>query len=192
MALHSEPGVPDTPVTSGMEERILDRLRESMQALFREHARELSGPTGGNQSSSSDQQQPGLVTTQPTMQSTVDVPNGDEKDEWPDDQSDYSWKTQNWNWYGWNYTPKTTHEPHPYISHLTFPDYNGSADGYFKYRYQVMNLKSQCSESDYKYLAPKVIAKFKGPLLEDVQRMGLNANDDRTKDGIEKLPAFLQ
>ena len=55
-----------------------------------------------------------------------------------------------------------------------------------------MNLKSQCSESDYKYLAPKLIANFKGPLLEDVQRMELNANDYRTKDGIEKLLAFLQ
>ena len=80
MALHQEPGVPDTPVTSEMEERILDRLRESMQALFREHAREISGSNGGNQSSSADQQQQALVTTQPIVQGTVDVQNPDEKD----------------------------------------------------------------------------------------------------------------
>ena len=33
-------------------------------------------------------------------------------------------------------------------------------EAYASYKYQVMNLKSQCAPTDYKYLAPKLISNF--------------------------------
>ena len=55
-----------------------------------------------------------------------------------------------------------------------------------------MNLKSQCSTKDHKYLAPRLISNFKGAMSDDARSMEFNAGDDLLPDGVEKLLAFIR
>ena len=55
-----------------------------------------------------------------------------------------------------------------------------------------MNLKSQCSTKDHKYLAPRLISNFKGSMSGDARSMELNAAEYLGPDGVEKLLAFIR
>ena len=55
-----------------------------------------------------------------------------------------------------------------------------------------MNLKSQCSVKDHKYLAPRLISNFKGAMSEDARSMELNAAGYMVLDGVEKLLEFIR
>ena len=102
--------------------------------------------------------------------------------------SDQRWDQTSWDrwysddqreWSSWNKweTREDTKRDRPYISHLEFPTFDGRKESYAAYRYQVMNLKSQCAPKDYKYLAPILISNFTGVMGEDARAMELNGID---------------
>jgi len=91
----------------------------------------------------------------------------------------------------WAFSPYEK-DTKPYLSHIVFPSYDGTPSRFLQYRYEVTNLKSQCSPQDYKYLAPRLISNFRGSLQEDCQRMELKSGDYQTEDGIERLLKFIQ
>ena len=53
-------------------------------------------------------------------------------------------------------------------------------------------MKSQCAPTDYKYIAPKLIANFTGSMREDARAMELLGQDYLADDGVERLLAFLR
>ncbi len=55
-----------------------------------------------------------------------------------------------------------------------------------------MNLKSQCTPQDYKYLAPKLIACFTGAMRDDAKAMDLNATEFQVSDGVEQLLKLIR
>ena len=79
-----------------------------------------------------------------------------------------------------------------YVSHLYFPSFNGNNEDFANYRYTAMNLKSQCGPKGYKYIAPRLISKFKGAMVEDVRSMELNSADYQVSIGVELLLAFIR
>ena len=83
-------------------------------------------------------------------------------------------------------------EDRPYISHLDFPKFDGRKEEYSNYQYAVMNLKSQCTTKDYKYLAPKLISNFTGSMSEDARAMELLGTDYQVHDGVERLLTFIR
>ena len=78
------------------------------------------------------------------------------------------------------------------VSHLEFPKFDGRTEAYASYKYQVMNLKSQCAPKDYKYLAPRLISNFTGDMSEDARAMELNGIDYQVEDGVEQLLALIR
>ena len=79
----------------------------------------------------------------------------------------------------------------PNINHLNFPSFSGQVSEYYNYKYEVMNLKAQCAAKDHKYLAPKLIANFKGSLLADCRQLELDMAQFKVSDGIEKLMDWI-
>ena len=74
--------------------------------------------------------------------------------------NDNNWNNQGWN-RGWNWNEHDGNDndwnqcwwkrndderDRPYLSHLVFPTFDGGRQEYSTYKYDVMNLKSQCSE----------------------------------------------
>ena len=55
-----------------------------------------------------------------------------------------------------------------------------------------MNLKSQCSLANYKYLAPKLISSFATVMSDDARSMDLRASDYQVDDGVEQFLAFIR
>ena len=135
---------------------------------------------------------------------------GQQEEELPyswDDQEDQQWGQQSWDgWYdgppgmssGWSSWPNwksnnwKSNEDRPYISHLDFPKFDGRKEEYSNYQYAVMNLKSQCTPKDYKFLAPKLISNFTGSMSEDARAMELLGSDYQVHDGVERLLAFIR
>ena len=97
-----------------------------------------------------------------------------------------------WSWDqngGWDHNWKEYHtRDRPYLSHLDFPKFDGRREGYADYRYQALNLKSQCSHRDHTYLAPKLISNFTGAMSDDARSMDINSSDYLVGDGVERLP----
>ena len=52
----------------------------------------------------------------------------------------------------------------PYLSHITFPSFDGNAQDFAKYKYEARGLRNQCSPNDYRYLVPQLVAQLKDPL----------------------------
>ncbi len=99
-------------------------------------------------------------------------------------------KSGNWKDYRWKSDgPKTDR---PYISHLFFPKFDGRREDFPEYQYAALNLKSQCTPQDYKYLAPKLIACFTGAMRDDAKAMDLNATEFQVSDGVERLLKLIR
>ena len=113
---------------------------------------------------------------------------------WGDSSWGWASETKEWSgrWDDWSSSKDWDDRSRPYLSHLTIPEFNGSPDGYHRYKYLVQNLKSQISPKDLKYLAPSLISKFKGPLLDDFQRQELDSSVYAVDTGVDDLLAYLR
>ena len=78
--------------------------------------------------------------------------------DWNDNDSNWNDNDSNWN-QGW-WKRNDDERDRPYLSHLVFPAFDGKRQEYSTYKYDVMNLKSQCSAKDHKFLAPWLISHF--------------------------------
>ena len=55
-----------------------------------------------------------------------------------------------------------------------------------------MNLRGQCAPKDWKYVAPMLIAKFKGTLKDDCQHVEFDSTKYRCETGVEDLLEYLR
>ena len=92
----------------------------------------------------------------------------------------------------WEMNSRRLEEDRPYINHLTFPSFDGAPSKFESYRYEVTNLKYQCSAKDFKFLAPKLISQFTGQIKDDFKNIEMDISRFSQSDGIEKLLDFLK
>ena len=102
------------------------------------------------------------------------------------DNADEQWGTNTW------WKRDDDDRDRPYLSHLDFPTFDGQKEDYASYKYNVLNLKSQCGTTDHKFVAPRLISNFKGAMSDDARSMELNAGDYLLPGGVEKLLAFIR
>ena len=118
--------------------------------------------------------------------------------EWkPDDWSETAWWKGTWHTFpgtDWKSAPgySDTSEKDPYMGHLQVPEFNGHKEQFNQYRYTVLNLRAQCTQRAWKFVAPMMIAKFMGSLKDDCQNVELDSTKYRTDTGVEDLLDYLK
>ena len=135
------------PTFAELEDNITKRIMDAMTARFATMAipQQASQPT---QRQSSSQQQNETTTTEDQDNQSQNPP-----DPWAD------WHARGWQGWNWNENNEEGNDwnqgwwkrndderDRPYLSHLVFPTFDGKRQEYSTYKYDVMNLKSQCSE----------------------------------------------
>ena len=78
----------------------------------------------------------------------------------PPEATGWDWNGTQWqDWdMSWRSDSRRTEEDRPYINHRTFPQFDGAPNNCESYRWEVLNLKYQCTPRDFKFLAPKLIS----------------------------------
>ncbi len=159
---------PAAPTMDDIESRLIERLMAQLTAM------------GLSQ-----------TATPPVTQTRVQTANGSnatqdasgDHDAWSQWQTNQGWNHWDWNqdvadWNSWDSWKKDKFDGgRPYLSHLDFPKFDGRKEEYPNYKYQVLNLESQCSLSDHKYLA---------------RSMELNSADYLVDNGIELLLELIR
>ena len=172
----------ETTLSAEAENRIVERLLNSLQTLGITQQRPATPAASASQPEAQPQ-------SAPTPREAAPDPWADWQDPW----SQEGWNQSSWNWdqSSWKYEHSEDRD-RPYLSHLDFPTFNGNKEDFANYKYIVTNLKAQCGQRDHKYLAPRLISNFKGAFSDDVRSMELNSAEYQTPDGVERLLAFIK
>ena len=172
----------ETTLSAEAENRIVERLLNSLQTLGITQQRPATPAASASQPEAQPQ-------SAPTPREAAPDPWADWQDPW----SQEGWNQSSWNWdqSSWKYDHSEDRD-RPYLSHLDFPTFNGNKEDFANYKYIVTNLKAQCGQRDHKYLAPRLISNFKGAFSDDVRSMELNSAEYQTPDGVERLLAFIK
>ena len=63
---------------------------------------------------------------------------------------------------------------------------------YEAYRYDMQTLKHQCGPRGYKFLAPKLIARFTGHIKDDFRNIEMGISRFTNPHGVEQLLSYLK
>ena len=71
-----------------------------------------------------------------------------------------------------------------------FPKFRWAVAKFDNYQYDIKQLRYQCGQNDYKFIAPKLNSQFQGALKDDFRNAQVDIETFHTDDGVDKLITY--